>query len=339
VTELTQRRERILRHVVQEYVALAQPVPSDLIARKYEAELSPATVRNEMAALEEAGLIAQPHTSAGRVPTDRGYRYFVELLMQEERVLAPAERRTLRQQWNQLAASGTDSTHLGPSLLARALRSAAMATRPSAGHARVRRIELVPLEDERVLVTLLMQSGGVCQVVYRADSALAREDLTRLSNELSEKLADKTAGQVRRAMKTLGEAARPFASATVRLLQRAQEQAFAAVSLEGLAQLLSQPEFAQSQKLRPILEVLEQQPLLARFLAESLANPGVQVIIGAENRLEQMREASLVLTRYGSDDDAWGVLGVLGPTRLPYWRAVPMVRFMAELMDVVNNRQ
>jgi heat-inducible transcriptional repressor len=102
--------------------------------------------------------------------------------------------------------------------------------------------------------------------------------------------------------------------------------------------LLSQPEFAQSQKLRPILEVLEQQPLLARFLAESLATPGVQVIIGAENRLEQMREASLVLTRYGSDEDAWGVLGVLGPTRLPYWRAVPMVRFMAELMDVVNSR-
>jgi len=122
------------------------------------------------------------------------------------------------------------------------------------------------------------------------------------------------------------------------LLQQAQEQAFAAVSLEGLAQLLSQPEFAQSEKLRPILEVLEQQPMLARFLAESLASPGVQVIIGAENRLEQMREASLVLTRYGSEDDAWGVLGVLGPTRLPYWRAVPMVRFMAELMDVVTNR-
>src|SRR5947208_17042886 len=103
--ELTPRRERILKHVVQEYVALAQPVASDLIARKYEGELSPATVRNEMVALEEAGLITQPHTSAGRVPTDRGYRYFVELLMQEERGLAPSERRTLRQQFNHLAAA------------------------------------------------------------------------------------------------------------------------------------------------------------------------------------------------------------------------------------------
>jgi heat-inducible transcriptional repressor len=223
-------------------------------------------------------------------------------------------------------------------LLARTLRSAAVATRPAATHARVRRIELVPLEDDMVLVTVLMQSGGVRQVVHRVQTALLRDDLTRLSNELSEKLADKTAGQARRALKSLGEAARPFASLAIRLLQQAQEQAFAAVSLEGLAQLLGQPEFAQSQKLRPILEVLEQQPMLARFLAESLATPGVQVIIGAENRLEQMREASLVLTRYGSDEDAWGVLGVLGPTRLPYWRALPMVRFMAELMDVVNAR-
>src|SRR6267154_1570846 len=91
VTELTPRRERILRHLVQEYVALAQPVPSDLIARKYESDLSPATVRSELAALEEAGLIAQPHTSAGRVPTDRGYRYLVELLMNDERGLTLAE--------------------------------------------------------------------------------------------------------------------------------------------------------------------------------------------------------------------------------------------------------
>src|SRR5579864_1902396 len=180
LTELTPRRERILRHVVQEYVSLAQPVPSDLIARKYESELSPATVRNELAALEEAGLIAQPHTSAGRVPTDHGYRYFVELLKQEERELAPAERRALRHQFNQLAALGTDSTHLAPSLLARTRRSAAVATRAVSSHARIRRIELVPLEGDMVLVTLLMQSGGVRQVVHHAETLLERADLTRI---------------------------------------------------------------------------------------------------------------------------------------------------------------
>jgi heat-inducible transcriptional repressor len=336
--ELTPRRERILRHLVQEYVALAQPVPSDLIARKYEGELSPATVRNEMAALEEAGLIAQPHTSAGRVPTDQGYRHFVELLMQEDRDLSVSERRAVRQQFNHLAAAGAESTHLASSLLARSLHSAAVATRPASSNARVRRLELVPLEDDLVLVTLLLQSGTVRQVVQHIDQPFERDELTRLSNELSDKLADKTAAQVRRTLKSLSTSGRLFAQSAVKLLQQAQDQAFAAVTLEGLAQLLGQPEFAQSQKLRPILEVLEQQPLLARFLAESLASPGVQVIIGTENRLEQMHDASLVLTRYGSDEDVWGVLGVLGPTRLPYWRAVPMVRFVAELMDMVNSR-
>jgi heat-inducible transcriptional repressor len=339
--ELTPRRERILKHVIQEYVALAQPVASDLIARKYEDELSAATVRNEMAALEEAGLISHPHTSAGRVPTDRGYRYLVESLMLEDGgALTPSERRTIRNQFTQLAASGSDSAHLASGLLARTLHSAAVATPPSTSRTRLRRLELVPLEDDLVLVTLILQSGGVRQVVHRADQAIERDELTRLSNELSDRLANKTAGQVRRGLggSKLSEAARPFARVAARLLQQAQEQSFAAVSFEGLAQLLSQPEFAQSQKLRPILEVLEQQPLLARFLAESLASPGVQVIIGAENRLEQMREASVVLTRYGSPDDVWGVLGIVGPTRLPYWRAVPMVRFMAELMDVVAQR-
>jgi heat-inducible transcriptional repressor len=271
------------------------------------------------------------------VPTDRGYRYFVELLLQEHKELAPAERRTLRQQFHHSVQSGSETTHLASSILARSLRSVAVATAPASSSARLRRLELVPLEDNLVLVTLLLQSGTVRQLVHRLDTPpLSREDLTRLSNELSDKFADKTAGQIRRALKTLSPTAKEFATAAMRLLQQAQEQAFAAVSLEGLAQLLSQPEFAQSEKLRPILEVLEQQPLLARFLAESLATPGVQVIIGAENRLEQMREASLVLTRYGSDEDLWGVLGVLGPTRLAYWRALPMVRFMAELMEVVG---
>src|ERR687885_3036522 len=118
--ELTPRRERILKHVIQEYVALAQPVASDMIARKYESELSAATVRNEMAALEEAGLIAQPHTSAGRVPTDRGYRHFVEWLMQADGGdITPSERRTIRHQFTHLATSGSDSAHLASAPLAR----------------------------------------------------------------------------------------------------------------------------------------------------------------------------------------------------------------------------
>jgi heat-inducible transcriptional repressor len=334
-SELSPRRQRILRRIVEEYVATAQPVASDLIARKYEPDVSSATVRNEMGILEELGLIMQPHTSAGRVPTDRGYRVFVERIM-EDRTVAPAEQHTIRHQFHQVSGSPGESAHLASSVLARALCSAAVATQPANPKARLLRLELVPLHDEVVLVTLILQSGVVRQEVVHLEQPVSRGDLTRLSNELSDRFANKTAGQARRATARLTTEARPFATVTIRLLQQAEEHEFAAIYYEGLTQLLSQPEFAQSQKLRPILEVLEQQPLLARFLAESLALPGsTQVIIGAENRFEQMRETSVILQRYGSADDVWGVVGVVGPTRLPYWRAVPMVRFMSNLMEVL----
>ncbi len=332
--ELTPRRLRILRSVVEEFVTTAQPVSSESVARRFSGGFSSATVRNEMAVLEEAGLIAQPHTSAGRVPTDRGYRLFVERLMEPEHALAPDEQRTILHQFHQLSGDPSESAHLASTVLARTLHNAAVATPPSAAKARLRRVELVSVRDDVVLVTLILQSGAVRQVVQHLDGP-GPEDLDRLSNTISDVLRNKTAAQARRALGKLPDEARSFAESAIRLLQHAEDQSFAAIYYEGLTQLLSQPEFAESKKLRPILEVLEQQPLFARLLAESLASPGVQVIIGSENRLEQMREAAVVLTRYGSSDDMCGVLGVVGPTRLPYWRVVPMVRFMAGLMDVL----
>jgi heat-inducible transcriptional repressor len=336
--ELTPRRQRVLRHIVQEYVATAQPVASDLIARKYEADVSSATVRNDMAFLEDAGLITQPHTSAGRVPTDRGYRHFVEWLMASAPGLEPAEQRSLRDQFTRFTGSAADTAHLASTLMARTLGSAAMATPPTAPKARLRRLELVPLQVDVVLVTLILVSGGVRQAAEHVDQALDRAVAARLSNEISAVLSDKTAAQARRALGRLSAQARPFGESAVRLLQQASDQVFVAIYYEGLAQLLSQPEFAQSEKLLPILEVLEQQPLLTRVLAEALATPGVQVVIGSENPLQQMHEAAVVLARYGSTDDSVGVLGVLGPTRLQYWRAVPMVRLVAGLMDSLGRQ-
>lgn len=333
--ELTVRRQRILRRLVEEYVATAQPVASDVIVRKYEGDVSSATVRNEMAALEEMGLIAQPHTSAGRVPTDQGYRFFVERLMEPSFVIDPAERRTMQHQFHQVAGDARESAHLASALLARALGSAAVATPPVASRSRLARVELVPLHDGVALVTLILQSGAVRQVVHHLETPLGDADLTRLSNEISDVLRGKTVAQVKRAMGRLTPDARAFADVAVRLMEGVQQQAFDAVYFEGLTHLLSQPEFAQSKKLRPILEVLEQQPLLARLVAESLATPGVQVIIGAENPLEHLREAGVVLTRYGAADDVGGVVGVVGPTRLPYWRAVPLVRFMADVLGLL----
>jgi heat-inducible transcriptional repressor len=333
--ELTPRRQRILRSIVEEYVSTAQPVGSELIARKYEEDLSSATVRNEMVALESLGLINQPHTSSGRVPTERGYRLFVERLMQTEAAMTLAEQRSVRQQLHPVADNPDQAAHMASSVLARLVRNAAVASPPTASRPRLRRVELVPLDDAVVLVTLILQSGAVRQVVQQMDAPVERDELVRLSNQVTDLLANKTASQAKRVPARLDGLAQTFATVAARALQQTEDHAFAAVYYEGLALLLAQPEFAQSEKLRPIVEVLEQQSLLTRFLADSMDVPGVQIMIGAENPLVQMRGATVVVARYGAAEDAWGVLGVVGPTRMAYWRVVPMVRFMADLMEVL----
>ncbi|MBI4492534.1 MAG: heat-inducible transcription repressor HrcA [Chloroflexi bacterium] len=334
VPELTNRRQRILKRVIEEYVVHSTPVASELIARKYESEVSSATVRNDLAALEELGFIWQPHTSAGRVPSDTGYRYYVERLM-EEHDPPLAEQRTIRHQFHQVEYEVDRWTHLAASVLANALRTAAVVSAPLSTRAKVRRVELVQLQEMLVLLALLLHSGGVRQQLVRTDDVLAEADLPRIALRLNQLLDGRTAAQVQR---QLGKACGPeaqFVAAAAHLLQQADEQALEAVYYQGLSYVLGQPEFALSEKLRPVVEVFEHQHLLGKLLAQALAGAGVQVIIGAEHELEQLRETAVILTRYGEGEDTIGVLAVVGPTRLPYWRAVPMLRFMGEVMDVL----
>jgi len=243
--QLNPRRQNILKHIVEEYVVTAQPVGSEAVARRYLPTLSSATIRNEMAVLEGVGFIAQPHTSAGRVPTDSGYRYYVEQLMAgSEPTLG--ERRRIRHQFHQLRPEVGQWAHLASSVLADTVHAAAVV-----------------------------------------------------------------------------------------MLQQGDRQTFEQIYYEGLSHILRQPEFARSERLRPIVEVLERSRELSAFLADAMEDRDVQVIIGTEHRLEPLRSTATVLTRYGAGEQVRGVLGVVGPTRLPYWRAVPMVRFMAGVMDVL----
>lgn len=332
--ELSERRRRILRHVVEEYVTTAQPVGSELIARRYEPEVSPATIRNDLAALEDLGLITHPHTSAGRVPTDAGYRYFVQFLMPDQD-LSPVEQRTIRHQFHQVEHEVSRWAHLASAVLANTVGAAAVATPPASPRARVRRIELLPVQDDVVLLALILPTGAVREQIIHLDQPASRDDLGRLANRLSVEFEGKGPEQVAAAAERATDLEGRVLRATARLLRQAEEQAFAEVYYDGLVYILDQPEFQRSEQLRPIVEVLEREDVLARFLRATLAGEGIQVIIGREHALEQMRGTAAVLTRYGSGDEVVGVLGVLGPTRLAYWRAVPMVRFMAGLLDLL----
>jgi heat-inducible transcriptional repressor len=332
--ELNPRRRSILKHIIEEYVVTAQPVGSEVIARQQRPAVSSATVRNEMAVLEGFGFIAQPHTSAGRVPTDSGYRYYVEHLMPGLTPL-PTEERRIRHQFHQVESQVGQWAHLASSVLADTLHAAAVVTLPVSPKARVRRLELVGLSEHVVLIALILSSGAVRQHVQRLAELLDEDELSSLTARLNGALAEKTAGQAARHAERHGGPERLFAAAVARMLEQADRQTFEEIYYEGLSHILDQPEFAQSDKLRPVVEVLERSQVLGAFLADAMIETGVRVIIGNEHRLEPLRSTATVLARYGSEDHVRGVLGVVGPTRLPYWRAVPMVRFMASLMDVL----
>ena len=332
--ELSSRRQRLLKHVVEEYVKTAVPVSSEVIVRRYEPDVSSATVRNELAQLEEVGLISHPHTSAGRVPTDPGYRFFVEHLMDCEDP-SPGEQRTIRHQFHQVEPDVDRWAQLASSVLANAVRSAAVVTPLTSARARARRVALIGVQDTVALVTVLLHSGAVRQQVIHLDEPSERDELDRIGNRLTDLLDDKTADGVARAADVLAGPERAAAAAVSRILEQADRQAFEDVYYEGLGHVLSQPEFTYSQKAVPLVQVLERGQVLGQLLSQALHASGVQVVIGTEHPLEQMRETSAVLARYGHGDDVQGVLCVLGPTRMPYGRAVAMVRFIAHVLDLL----
>jgi len=332
--DLNQRRQAILKNIVEEYVVTAQPVGSETVARRQRPPVSSATVRNEMSVLEGIGYTAQPHTSAGRVPTDSGYRYYVERLMPGVGP-SPGEERRIRHQFHQVESEVGQWAHLASSVLADTVHAAAVVTLPVSPKARVRRLELVGLAECVVLIALILRSGSVRQHVQRLEDPIDDAELTRIGARLNAALDAKSARQVARFAERQQGPEQLFCEAVSRMLDQADRQTFEQIYYEGLSHILDQPEFSQSDKVRPVVEVLERSQILGAFLADAMGGAGVQIIIGSEHSLEPLRSTSTVLTRYGSEEHVRGVLGIVGPTRLPYWRAVSMVRFMASLMDVL----
>lgn len=332
--ELNPRRRGILKHIVEEYVVTAQPVGSEAVARHHRPPVSSATVRNEMAVLEGIGYIAQPHTSAGRVPTDTGYRYYVERLMLGLGP-TPGEERRIRHQFHRVGLQLDEWAHLASTVLADSTHAAAVVTLPASPKARLRRLELICVQEKVVLVTLILHSGSVRQHLEPLAEAIDDQELGRVSARLNVLLKDKTGRQAARQARGLAHTEAMLCQIVARMLEQADRQTFEQIYYEGLSHILSQPEFAQSEKLRPVVELLERSQLLGAFLADAIQDREVRITIGNEHRLEPLRSTATIITRYGSGDDIHGVLGIVGPTRLPYWRAVPMVRFMAGLMDVL----
>ncbi len=330
--KLGDRQRDLLRAVIREYIATAQPVASAALVRQYRLDVSSATVRNELAVLEELGLLTHPHTSAGRVPTDLGYRYFIESLMPRPS-LEPEEQVTVSHQFQQALSNTSEWLRLAASTLARLTTEAAIVTPPATGHATLRHVEAVPISERRALVVVVFESGAVSQQLLELKVTATPDHLRSLSARLTEALASRDATGVR--AETAGETG---VDAEVEVaIARALDEHDAArthdIYTDGIQNILAQPEFATGGRMRDMLRLLEDRTRLVDLLPPTLGDDEVHVAIGSEHRLEPLRGCSLVFGRYGAGTEYLGYIGIVGPTRMDYARTIGAVRYVGSLMS------
>lgn len=321
--------------IVREYVSSASPVGSEALAQRYRLGLSPATVRNEMSELERAGYIAHPHTSAGRVPTDKGYRYFVSRLMAEFELPAEEER-TIRHQFHQVELELDQWIHLAASVLARAAHNVAVVTMPSTPQCRLRHVELLALQDQLVLLLVVLQEGRLRQQIVTLPAAVDPDDLSKVAHRLTALFGGLSVSaidlKVTGDLVVLSPVENPIVEQLLKLMRQVDAGSAQNAHYDGLLQLLSQPEFTRSEKVRTLVAALEQRDSWLSTLPPAGPNGEVWLAIGEENPWTMLRDCSLVLARYGAEGSATGVLGIIGPTRMPYWRAIATVRCLSVVM-------
>jgi heat-inducible transcriptional repressor len=332
---LDDRKLAVLRAIVEDYVSTNEPVGSKNLVDRHSLDVSPATIRNDMAVLEEQGFIVQPHTSAGRVPTDKGYRLFVDRLS-GVKPFSSAERRAIET----FLAGAYDLDEVvmrTVRLLAQLTRQVAVVQYPSLSRSVVRHIELVPLTDRRLLLVLITDTGRVEQRAVELPAPAGEDSVTHLRAVLNAYLDGRRLTEVASVVDELPERVdpieRPTAAAVFSviletLVDRHEER----VVVGGAANLAS-ADFAKG--LHEVLEALEEQVVLMRLLGESGDQASVTVRIGAENQVEGLQSTSLVAVGYGSGEQALARLGVLGPTRMDYPTAMGAVRAVARYVGQI----
>jgi heat-inducible transcriptional repressor len=328
---LDARKALILKLIVREHVATAAPVASEMLVKTYKLGVSPATVRNEMSELEQMGFIYQPHTSAGRIPTSRGYRYYVERLM-DRTVLSPEDVRRIRHQFFQVQGDLDEWVRLAAAVLARSLGLAALATPPRAHRSRLGHIDLVSLQGRRVLLVVVARDGAVKQTIVELPDAIEVTRIEGIAQELNARLRGLDQVQITRKFSAFADVPREVLEAVSRSLRQLEVEGEIQVYYEGLKELLRQPEFRQVGQVAKLLDLLEERGLWSRILRQVLGSRGVQVIIGPEP-YPDLEGYSAVLARYGAGYSLGGVVGVLGPLRLEYERTLGTVEYVSRLMS------
>jgi heat-inducible transcriptional repressor len=339
--ELTARQRTILMLLIRDHIETAQPVGSKRLVERFHLDLSPATVRNEMSALTEMGYLRQPHTSAGRVPAEEGYRVFVGQMMSRAE-LPVSVQNAISHQFFQARADVEQWMTLAASVLAHQSQSVSLVTAPHAETIRFKHIELISTQGRQVLMVLVMEGGEVDQQVLTLAEPVTQDRLSQVAVRLNSLLAGLSVD----AIATLSSRSEALEQDIITLLaqdmKRTSESTSGEIYTDGLTNVLSEPEFAESSdESRWAMRLFEERSTLQDLLARASTNSsvgGLQVLIGGVGGWQELRQCSMVIARYGAPGLATGTLGVLGPMRMSYARTIPTVRYVAGLLsNLVNN--
>ena len=335
---LTLRQELILRVIVDDYTRAAAPVASEAIARSRGLGVSSATIRNDVSVLEDGGYIARPHSSAGSVPLDKAYRLYVESLQpQADADIPPAARAAAKTRIEEIAQNPDDWANISASALSALVGNLAIATVPKARESRVRHLDLVRLQEALVMLILVMEQARLRRQLIRLPHPVRDGELEESTARLRSYLTGHSHQEIESQDMRLSPIEEELVGAAVTALQEEDKAAYQRHYVDGLRNLLSQPEFAENERARAVVEGVEDGSLAQTILAETPDGGVVKVIIGQENPDDVLFPMSVVVCQYGAPHRAVGAVGVVGPTRMQYSKTIASVQFIsAEMNDLLE---
>lgn len=338
--DLTERQKTLLLLIIRDYIESAQPVGSKRLVEHYHINLSSATIRNEMGELTEMGYLRQPHTSAGRVPTEEGYRYFVGQMMNQAELPASVQA-TISHQFHQSRPDVDQWMTLAASILAHQSQGVSVVTAPHADMAKYKHVELISTQGRQVLMVLVMVGGEVGQQILTLAEPVSQERLSQTAARLNSLLAGMSVDMIASLPARSDALDQDILTLIVQDMRRTADRVAGEIYTDGLSNVLAEPEFAESDEARRALKLFGERATLQDLIARTMVNSnvgGLQVFIGGEGGWEELRQCSMVIARYGVPGLATGTLGVLGPMRMSYARTIPTVRYVAGLLsDLVND--
>ncbi len=340
---LEERNREILKLIIRSYVTSGEPVGSRTLAKSMDWRFSPATIRNVMADLEDEGYLAQPHTSAGRIPSEKGYRFYVDHLADSGRLSKSDERYISRM----LAESDSpeDVMSRASVVLSTISKNVGIVIAPPMGATVLKHIEFLDLSDGKILVIFVSTSGVVQRKLIRVGERYTQEELDKAGRYLVEKFSGKTLTEIRNELLRMIEAERSLFDRMLSLLQTwgetlSQPVSAEAIYLQGATNIINQPEFADVERMRMLFQMFEEKGRLVKILNECIAfSPleGVRIAIGSELGVPDMRDFTLITASYASMDHTTGFLGIIGPTRMEYERGISIVEYLGRLVGEMIN--